>query len=313
MAAKFEFISISNKNDTKNLLKELQPHNDSVNVTLQVRKYAAKNFSFENDVKDKKKVNAEFKRRGVNSISVEHHFEESLELLEYFEAIKPRIFVFMLTSKADLLGKAGCGKLFEKLDKIKPKNVTFFLQLKNISEDFMAKFSQEVQDMSCNFNQVVFYSDKEKLKGLDSLDVLNKLSKFKQLLFSMTTQKFPQKFRLGLTYIKTDQITLSIGAIHTNLAFEMAFKNTSNSIKIRFDNVDKLKPLLPLFAVSSKTIIVEVTRPKQMVNRTELKAILKYRQRFKYAAVVKNKTVPFNRIELKYLFKHKIFSTIGLK
>lgn len=254
--------------------------------------------------------NLEFKRRGISQLNFIYKHKMSIHLLECFVGVVPGNFKFYVAFGSDTFYDVK--QIFVWLSLIKPKVLTFMLNIGTWSKGFMPILSKEVENIAAELGTFNAYIPDDKyinISGLNSQKVLDKMSNFSCLRFGVEAIHCPSNFGYKLGFLSSSPlIEISIKASDANIAFHLLFNRMNKRVLIELYDVEKVVNVLPLFILSSKTQAVTLKTTNQKISRSELKTTFKYFQTLFYSTqrhYQKNK-LPFNADEIDFFTKHQI-------
>lgn len=276
MNQKIQIYRALSDNSFLGLLPKLRSGNGPIDVTIYCP-YMRKSY-------EKEKIdefNVEFKRRGIRRLSFVFKVKKCLDLLNCFVEVVPEKFHFSIAFNADALYDTKL--LFSLIRKINPKIFAFRIHLASSSKDFVSTLSEKFENLITQldtFNAYIQSNTDISISGLNSRQVLDKLSSFDCIRLEMHSICCPPCFGYKLGFLSVRMIYVSIKASDIILAFHLLFKRIKQSLSLEIHDIEKVESLLPLFVPTSKELKIILNTSESITNRRELKTILKYKQSF---------------------------------
>lgn len=307
MNLQVQSIPILTDSRLKSLLSKLKLGTVQVDLVILLKnKGNRKKLSFiSNEFIDN--IRTELKKRGVRRVLFSVDTKEYIRLLECFVDLHPQSLHCYIPNYCEELNEVSCANIIRIIKRIGPKALTFHMFLRNLTKSFLTRFSKQVEGIKSDLNMLnvqVEHTNDLFEKGINSHEVLEKLSNFKNVWFSFQKKVDPTGFGFKLIYLKTYLVRLTLNAAYVFIAHQLILKNHCVECQVAFVEVAEIKPLLPLFISSSKKDKVTVTKPEQKMQKYELKTVLKYNQVFSYKSNHDEAKLPLRTEEVLFLEKH---------
>lgn len=260
------------------------------------------------------------KKKIINLISLSLTHLAVINILILFEDFEANSLSISLTgenerdTEASKLMKITAIEFFKKISSMKVKNFDFLLDTVQLDKSMLDAL-MNFRPLSVQLNKLTILIFNERIayqSGLNSLSVLDNLSKFKCLEFHFIENALVESLFKKITVTSFSNLTLRFAATDIKIS-QLAQLRWEGVETISFSKVNSLADLLPLFflRINGKKIKkIEIEMPSGKYKKFEMKVILKFKQIFAYPLLTSHRklyNIPkaMTSEELSFLIKHE--------
>lgn len=316
-SSKYQDIRVVNQAHLDQLEAKLKEYGENINLKFLLCIYNTP-LKFKNNLI--KSINKILQSKNIDIILSAINQLEDMKSFQIFRNIKFREFIFIIKYLDQVKwGKKECIKLINEMNNnIFHQNLRMCYDLKALDPDFLLTFVEKVEDdMNLKASHLALIAETENNiedSGLDSIDLLNKISIFEKFVLTATV-KLSKKFRLKFSFLCVNELRLLIDGLYVNDALKVLSRKLCKKTSFGFIKITNINQVLPLFCIDigeqeRHIDLYQITSAK--ISKVAFKLILKTnKQTLEKRLITLNGNLVEPRItkeEISFLKRHQLIN-----
>lgn len=274
MASTLGTISFSKENQIEQFLTTIKSGKLKTNLNIYLRSPTITHPQPKISKRMIKKIRKALKRREIVKVQFNVSSKRNHDLLLCFAGVRPENFNFYKWKGTTKLNATTSQEVTKALSEMKSNEISVFIDLCAIEMSFFLNFFEEfrISRTYLRLFQINIKDRKEIVNsGLNSMFILQSLSKFERLDFQFEKIIVPESLTQKLAHLSTFLIKLTVDGVNKKLAFYFTINNLSTFKYLTIEKIKKLSIFMPLLMKTSERNVICFSRPRQEMTRCEIK------------------------------------------